>query len=73
MSPRVINTLLKCYGGRNDNPSFIGSEPLDVLAERKSFGPSGHNKEYLYNLVAVVRDLSPNLYDSHLYAFDISL
>ncbi|RDB27398.1 Glutathione-specific gamma-glutamylcyclotransferase [Hypsizygus marmoreus] len=69
---KIIIRRAFCYVGRNDNPSFIGSEPLDVLAERiwKSIGPSGHNKEYLYNLVAAVRDLSPNSYDSHLYALE---
>ncbi|KAJ3823152.1 ChaC-like protein [Lentinula raphanica] len=49
-----------CYVGRNDNPSFIGSEPLDVLAHKiwESVGPSGPNKEYLYNLVEAVRKLA---------------
>ncbi|KAF8055622.1 ChaC-like protein [Lyophyllum atratum] len=61
-----------CYVGRNDNPSFIGSEPLDALSHRiwSSVGPSGRNKDYLYHLVAAVRDLSPSSYDSHLYALE---
>ncbi|KAF8060745.1 ChaC-like protein [Lyophyllum atratum] len=61
-----------CYVGRNDNPSFIGSEPLDALSQRiwSSVGPSGRNKDYLYHLVAAVRDLSPSSYDSHLYALE---
>ncbi|KAF9475343.1 ChaC-like protein [Pholiota conissans] len=61
-----------CYVGRNDNPSFIGSEPLEVLGRTiwKSVGPSGPNKEYLYQLVESVRRLSPNSYDSHLYALE---
>jgi len=31
------------YVGRNDNPSYVGYEPLDALADRiwHSIGPSG--------------------------------
>ncbi|KAG5730230.1 Cation transport regulator-like protein [Termitomyces sp. T112] len=61
-----------CYVGRDDNPSFVGYEPLDLLAERiwTSVGPSGRNKDYLYNLVQAIRELSPNSHDSHLYALE---
>ncbi|PFH46901.1 hypothetical protein AMATHDRAFT_77453 [Amanita thiersii Skay4041] len=64
-----------CYVGRNDNPSFIGSEPLDILAERiwKSVGPSGANKDYLYKLASAVHELSPSSYDSHLFALEVRL
>jgi len=64
-----------CYIGRTDNPSFIGSEPLDTLADRiwRSVGPSGRNKDYLYNLVEAVRTLAPESYDSHLYALETRL
>ncbi|XP_006456393.1 hypothetical protein AGABI2DRAFT_228326 [Agaricus bisporus var. bisporus H97] len=61
-----------CYVGRNDNPSFVGSEPLDVLAHRisRSVGPSGPNKEYLYKLAESIRELSPDSFDSHLFALE---
>ncbi|KAF5346047.1 hypothetical protein D9756_010840 [Leucocoprinus leucothites] len=61
-----------CYVGRNDNPSFIGSEPLDILADRiwRTVGPSGPNKEYLFKLANSVRELSPDSYDSHLFALE---
>ncbi|KAF8178873.1 ChaC-like protein [Mycena galopus ATCC 62051] len=61
-----------CYVGRKDNPSFIGSEPLPALAHRIwiSIGPSGTNKEYLYNLANAVRELSPQSYDKHLFALE---
>ncbi|KJA20885.1 hypothetical protein HYPSUDRAFT_203470 [Hypholoma sublateritium FD-334 SS-4] len=61
-----------CYVGRNDNPSFIGSEPIDALGRKiwESVGPSGPNKEYLYKLVKAVRKLSPDSHDSHLYALE---
>ncbi|PBK84862.1 ChaC-like protein [Armillaria gallica] len=61
-----------CYVGRNDNPSFIGAEPLPILAETiwRSVGPSGPNKDYLYKLVSAVRQLSPDSHDSHLFALE---
>ncbi|GLB36826.1 putative catalyzes the cleavage of glutathione into 5-oxo-L- proline and a Cys-Gly dipeptide [Lyophyllum shimeji] len=61
-----------CYVGRDDNPSFVGSEPLDALALRiwSSAGPSGRNKDYLYHLAAAVRELCPSSYDSHLFALE---
>ncbi|KAJ8594390.1 ChaC-like protein [Rhizopogon salebrosus TDB-379] len=61
-----------CYVGRPDNPSFIGSEALEDLAQRiwASVGPSGANKEYLYCLANAVRELAPTSYDSHLFALE---
>ncbi|KAI0677023.1 ChaC-like protein-domain-containing protein [Trametes maxima] len=63
----------KCYVGRPDNPSFIGSEPIDQLAERiwHSVGPSGPNKEYLYRLAEAVRRLAPESHDSHLFELEV--
>ncbi|GJE92115.1 ChaC-like protein [Phanerochaete sordida] len=60
------------YVGLPENPSFIGSEPIDQLAERiwQSVGPSGRNKDYLYELSAAVRKLAPESHDSHLYALE---
>ncbi|KAL1709311.1 ChaC-like protein [Schizophyllum commune] len=73
--PNVSSSALHlCYVGRNDNPSFIGSEPLDDLAHRiyTSVGPSGPNKEYLYRLADAVRELSPSSHDSHLFVLEVS-
>ncbi|KAI0040144.1 ChaC-like protein [Auriscalpium vulgare] len=69
---QVVVPNAVCYVGRNDNPSFLGSEPLDALAATiwRSEGPSGRNKDYLYNLVAAVRNLAPESYDSHLFALE---
>jgi len=60
------------YVGRPDNPSFLGSEPLDELAHRiwQSVGPSGRNKDYLYELASSVRKLAPESFDSHLFALE---
>jgi len=61
-----------CYVGRNDNPSFVGSMPLDELAEViwRSVGPSGPNKEYLYSLATAIRNLAPESFDSHLFTLE---
>jgi cation transport protein ChaC len=74
-SEKIIIYNAFCYVGRNDNPSFIGSEPIDLLARRiwQSVGPSGPNKEYLYNLAAAVKQLAPESYDSHLNALEVYL
>ncbi|KAH0838806.1 hypothetical protein J3R83DRAFT_7207 [Lanmaoa asiatica] len=66
---------LQCYVGRPDNPSFIGSEPLDALAAHIwiSVGPSGRNKDYLYQLAESIRALAPASYDSHLFALEVGL
>lgn len=69
---RVIIPNAYCYVGRNDNPSFLGYEPLDTLAQRiwRSVGPSGPNKEYFYSLAKAIRELAPESHDSHLHALE---
>lgn len=51
----------------------VGSEQIDKLAEKiwYSVGPSGRNKDYLYDLSAAVRQLAPESHDSHLYALEV--
>ncbi|KAF5320298.1 hypothetical protein D9611_011376 [Ephemerocybe angulata] len=69
---KIIIRNAYCYVGRDDNPSFIGSEPLEELSRTiwSSVGPSGPNKEYLYKLADSVRELSPDSFDSHLFALE---
>jgi len=71
----VIAAGAYCYIGRTDNPSFIGSEPLDVTADYiwRSAGQSGRNKDYLYDLAQAVRQLAPESYDPHLDALETKL
>ncbi|KAI6105158.1 ChaC-like protein [Pisolithus croceorrhizus] len=71
---KVVTHNAYCYVGRPDNPSFVGSEPLEDLADRiwRSVGPSGRNKDYLYQLAESVRKLAPASFDSHLFALESS-
>jgi len=68
----VVESEATVYVGRPDNPAFVGSEDLDVLAARihRSVGPSGRNKDYLYDLVEAVKKLAPESHDSHLAALE---
>ncbi|KAF7316314.1 Gamma-glutamylcyclotransferase [Mycena indigotica] len=70
---KIIIPKAYCYVGRPDNPSFLGSEPLPELAHRIwiSVGPSGPNKDYLYNLADSVRHLSPASVDRHLFTLEV--
>ncbi|KAG8949629.1 hypothetical protein FRC04_008375 [Tulasnella sp. 424] len=69
---RIVVPKATVYVGRPDNPSFIGSEPLGVLADRiwRSEGPSGRNKDYLYKLAESIRELAPQSTDSYLFALE---
>lgn len=61
---------IKClvYIGLPDNPQFLGPQDPQALAEHivKSRGPSGENKDYLYELDAALQDLSPESGDEHV-------
>ncbi|TIA91975.1 hypothetical protein E3P99_00822 [Wallemia hederae] len=56
------------YVGRLDNEAFVGPEPLKELAMRIATheGPSGTNKEYLYQLAEHVRRICPESTDHYL-------
>ncbi|GAA6024617.1 hypothetical protein JCM8202_005080 [Rhodotorula sphaerocarpa] len=64
----IVQKDVKVYVGETHNPSFIGGEPMAQLAEHIAHarGPSGPNKEYLYELVAAVRLLCPASEDAYL-------
>ncbi|KAI9023965.1 ChaC, cation transport regulator-like protein 2 [Hyaloraphidium curvatum] len=54
--PLVRGALV--YVATPENPSFLGPEPVSVMAERiaKASGPSGPNAEYLFMVAGVVRE-----------------
>lgn len=61
---------LKClvYIGLPNNPQFLGAQDPDQLARHilKSRGPSGENREYLFNLEKALLDLSEESGDDHI-------
>lgn len=61
---------IKClvYIGLPDNPQFLGPQDPQALAEHivKSRGPSGENKDYLYQLEEALNGLSPESGDEHI-------
>ncbi|RMZ90797.1 hypothetical protein DV736_g1971, partial [Chaetothyriales sp. CBS 134916] len=56
------------YIGMPDNPQFLGAlHPQDVAAKiNESIGPSGENSEYLLQLEAGLKSLSPESGDEHI-------
>lgn len=63
------------YLGTEDNPQFVGPAPLEEMAGQihRSVGPSGPNKEYLYNLADAMRDIAPEATDEHLYELEAAV
>ncbi|PHH60069.1 hypothetical protein CDD81_2155 [Ophiocordyceps australis] len=63
---RHIRTLV--YIGTPDNDQFVGPQDPDDLARHilVSHGPSGLNKDYLYNLEKALDELSPHSGDAHV-------
>jgi len=66
---KSFSTLV--YIGTPDNPQFVGNPPpeVDELAEHiwRSVGPSGENRDYLYNLDVALRELCPEAEDEHIH------
>jgi len=65
--PHPIKCLV--YIGLPDNPQFLGPQDPQALAEKivQSRGPSGENKEYLYQLEEALRGLSEESADEHVF------
>ncbi|KAH7076397.1 ChaC-like protein-domain-containing protein [Paraphoma chrysanthemicola] len=65
-SPPSIRCLV--YIGLPSNPQFLGPQDPDALARKilESTGPSGENKEYLYNLEKALEGLSSESEDAHV-------
>lgn len=54
------------YYGSKENEHFIGDAPLEIIAQQiyQCVGPSGANKEYLYNLCSAMREIYQGLPDN---------
>ena len=61
-----INTLV--YIGLPSNPQFLGPQDPDALARHilKSKGPSGENREYLFQLEEALNGLGEGSRDTHI-------
>ncbi|KAF3051972.1 hypothetical protein E8E11_009764 [Didymella keratinophila] len=68
--PASASKPIKClvYIGLPSNPQFLGPQDPEVLAAHilKSSGPSGENKEYLFNLEEALLGLSEESGDWHV-------
>jgi cation transport protein ChaC len=71
MPPTNVPHPIKClvYIGLPDNPQFLGPQDPQALAEKivQSRGPSGENREYLYQLEEALRGLSEESADEHVF------
>jgi glutathione-specific gamma-glutamylcyclotransferase len=58
------------YIAHRDNHAFLGDSPLDNVARQilESRGPSGTNREYLYELAAALRNLDAD--DPHVFELE---
>ena len=65
---RTVEALL--YTGTVDNPNFDAEGSLDALASTiaRSTGPSGPNKEYLFNLCDFLRSVGAR--DGHAFGLE---
>jgi cation transport regulator ChaC len=65
-----IQSPIKClvYIGLPTNPQFLGPQDPQALAEHivASRGPSGENRDYLYELETALNELSPESGDEHV-------
>ncbi|XP_028160365.1 putative glutathione-specific gamma-glutamylcyclotransferase 2 [Ostrinia furnacalis] len=66
---------LTLYIATEENESYAGAASVEDIAKQvvNCQGPSGPNKEYVYNLAKAMRQLAPDVYDEHLFALETSL
>lgn len=60
------------YVATEDNCSFAGFKDIPDLARQviNATGPSGRNRDYVYNLASIFRELFPGENDAHLFALE---
>ncbi|XP_059058775.1 putative glutathione-specific gamma-glutamylcyclotransferase 2 [Achroia grisella] len=66
---------LTLYVATEENESYAGPASIEDMARQvvKSKGPSGTNKEYLYNLADAMRQLAPEVVDDHLFTLEAAV
>lgn len=69
-APSTFAAPIMCllYIGMPDNPQFLGVQDPEQLAKHilKSRGPSGENKDYLYELETALVELTKESGDEHI-------
>ncbi|CAH2054627.1 unnamed protein product, partial [Iphiclides podalirius] len=66
---------LTLYIASNENESYAGPASLEEIAKQviSCHGPSGSNKEYVYNLARAMREIAPDVEDEHLFSLEETL
>jgi len=73
ISPKTMSTIpVVFYVATAENDQFTGHESLEVLALiiATSVGPSGPNRDYLFNLAKWQKEALPLVEDDHLYRLE---
>lgn len=60
------------YVATEDNCSFAGRSDISSIAFQvlNATGPSGRNRDYVYNLAQAMREMFPGEEDDHLFALE---
>ncbi|XP_047034474.1 putative glutathione-specific gamma-glutamylcyclotransferase 2 [Helicoverpa zea] len=66
---------LTLYVATEENESYAGEASIEEIAQQvvSCHGPSGPNKEYVYNLAATMRKLVPDVKDDHLFELEAAV
>nr|XP_026497336.1 putative glutathione-specific gamma-glutamylcyclotransferase 2 [Vanessa tameamea] len=67
--------ILTLYVATMDNESYAGAASIEDIAKQviSCSGPSGSNKEYVYNLATAMRQLFPGIEDEHLFTLETAV
>ncbi|KOB75547.1 putative potassium antiporter CHAC-1 [Operophtera brumata] len=60
---------------KNGTSQFLRPASIESIAKQvvSCHGPSGTNKEYVYNLAAAMRQLAPQITDDHLFELEAAI
>lgn len=66
--PKLHDIQCLVYIGLPDNPQFLGAQPPQAVAEKiySSRGPSGENRDYLFQLEQSLEALGLASHDEHI-------
>ncbi|XP_023951347.2 putative glutathione-specific gamma-glutamylcyclotransferase 2 [Bicyclus anynana] len=67
--------VITLYVATKENVSYAGPAPIEEIAKQviSCSGPSGTNKEYVYNLAKAMRQLAPDVKDDHLFQLETAV